>query len=182
LTERKIYDKVAKIVNRPAKEASMFKIGDKAVYPAYGVGVIEAIEEKEIMGVKQTFFIFRTLDSDVTIMIPRENTDKVGLRKVIGAKDVPKVYKVLGQRDVHFESQTWNRRFRQYTEKINSGSLLEVAEVMRDLFLLKSSKELSFGERKMLDTARNLIIKELAVAKNTGKEKVEEDIRNILQN
>ena len=159
----------------------MFKIGDKAVYPAYGVGVIEAIEEKEIMGAKQTFYIFRTLDSDVTIMIPRENADKVGLRKVIGAREVPKVYKVLGMKDIQFENQTWNRRFREYTVKINSGSLLEVAEVMRDLFILKSAKDLSFGERKMLDTARNLLIKELAVAKNMGKEIVEEDIRGILQ-
>ncbi|MEK7850543.1 MAG: CarD family transcriptional regulator [Deltaproteobacteria bacterium] len=164
------------------KEASMFKTGDKAVYPAYGVGVIETIEEKEIMGTKQTFFIFRTLDSDVTIMIPRENADKVGLRKVIGAKEVSKIYKVLGQKDIKFESQTWNRRFREYTEKINSGSLHEVAEVMRDLFILKSSKDLSFGERKMLDMARNLVIKEVAVAKNLGKEKVEEHIKSILQN
>ncbi len=160
----------------------MFKIGDKAVYPAYGVGVIEAIDEKEIMGSRQTFFIFRTLDSDVTIMIPRENADKVGLRKVIGAKEVSNIYKVLGKKDVQFENQTWNRRFREYTEKINSGSLTEVAEVMRDLFILKAAKDLSFGERKMLDTARNLLIKELAVAKNIGKEKVEEDLRSILQN
>lgn len=160
----------------------MFKIGDKAVYPAYGVGVIEAIDEKEIMGSRQTFFIFRTLDSDVTIMIPKENADKVGLRKVIGAKEVSNIYKVLGKKDVQFENQTWNRRFREYTEKINSGSLTEVAEVMRDLFILKAAKDLSFGERKMLDTARNLLIKELAVAKNIGKEKVEEDLRGILQN
>ena len=160
----------------------MFKIGDKAVYPAYGVGVIEAIDEKEIMGSKQTFFIFRTLDSDVTIMIPRENAEKVGLRKVIGSKEVPGIYQVLGKKDVQFENQTWNRRFREYTEKINSGSLTEVAEVMRDLFILKAAKDLSFGERKMLDTARNLLVKELAVAKNIGKEKVEEDLRGILQN
>jgi CarD family transcriptional regulator, regulator of rRNA transcription len=160
----------------------MFKIGDKAVYPAYGVGVIEAIEEKAIMGQKHTYYIFRTLDSDVTIMIPRENADKVGLRKVIGVKEVPKIYKILGKRDMQFESQTWNRRFREYNEKINSGSLHEVAEVMRDLFILKSEKDLSFGERKMLDTAKNLLIKELAVAKNMGKEKVEEHLKTILQN
>ena len=160
----------------------LFKIGDKAVYPAYGVGVIEAIEEKDIMGQKQTYYIFRTLDSDVTIMIPRENADKVGLRKVIGAKEVTTVYQVLGKKDIHFENQTWNRRFREYTEKINSGSLLEVAEVMRDLFILKAAKDLSFGERKMLDTAKSLLIKELAVAKNVGKEKVEEHLKTIFTN
>ena len=160
----------------------LFKIGDKAVYPAYGVGVIEAIEEKDIMGQKQTYYIFRTLDSDVTIMIPRENADKVGLRKVIGAKEVTNVYHVLGKKDIHFENQTWNRRFREYTEKINSGSLLEVAEVMRDLFILKSAKDLSFGERKMLDTAKSLLIKELAVAKNVGKDKVEEHLKTIFTN
>ena len=160
----------------------LFKIGDKAVYPAYGVGVIEAIEEKDIMGQKQTYYIFRTLDSDVTIMIPRENADKVGLRKVIGAKEVTNVYHVLGKKDIQFENQTWNRRFREYTEKINSGSLLEVAEVMRDLFILKAAKDLSFGERKMLDTAKSLLIKELAVAKNVGKEKVEEHLKTIFTN
>lgn len=160
----------------------MFKIGDKAVYPAYGVGVVEAIEERDLMGMKMIYYIFRTLDSDITIMIPKDNADKVGLRKVIGVKEVPKVYKVLSKKDIAFAHQTWNRRFREYNEKINSGSLFEVAEVMRDLFLLKSSKELSFGERKMLDTARNLLIKELAVAKNMGRETVEEDIRTILQN
>ena len=160
----------------------LFKIGDKAVYPAYGVGVIEAIEEKDIMGQKQTYYIFRTLASDVTIMIPRENADKVGLRKVIGAKEVTNVYQVLGKKDIHFENQTWNRRFREYTEKINSGSLLEVAEVMRDLFILKAAKDLSFGERKMLDTAKSLLIKELAVAKNVGKEKVEEHLKTIFTN
>lgn len=160
----------------------LFKIGDKAVYPAYGVGVIEAIEEKEIMGQKQTYYIFRTLDSDVTIMIPKENADKVGLRKVIGAKEVPKVYQILGKRDIQFENQTWNRRFREYNDKINSGSLLEVAEVMRDLFILKAEKDLSFGERKMLDTAKGLLVKELAIAKNIGKETVEEHLKTLFAN
>ena len=157
----------------------MFKVGDKAVYPAHGVGVVEKIENKEISGDKQDFYIIRLLGNDMTIMIPQESAEDVGLREVIARKDVPEVYKILKKKRVKFNSQTWNRRHREYMEKIRTGSVFEIAEVLRDLYLLKLDKDLSFGERKVLDTARTLLIKELSIAKNTKEERIEKEIEKI---
>jgi CarD family transcriptional regulator len=113
------------------------------------------------------------------IMIPIDNVDSVGLRKVIDRAMVTKVYKILRQKKVETDQQTWNRRYREYTEKIKTGSVLEIATVLRDLFVLKGDKELSFGERKMLDTARNLLVKELSIARAHSEEKIMEELRHI---
>ncbi len=154
----------------------MFKIGDLAVYPAHGVGIIERIESQEISGSSQDFYVMRILDNDMIIMIPTQNVDSVGLRGIIGKKEVPKLYSILEKRDVVIDNQTWNRRYREYTDKIKTGSVYEVAEVYRDLLILKIEKELSFGERKMLDTARNLLVKEIALAKKVEEEQIEKDL------
>ncbi len=138
----------------------MFKIGDMAVYPAHGVGVIEKIETQEISGCRQDFYVMRILDNDMLIMIPTNNVGNVGLRDIIGQREVIELYSILEERDVVLDSQTWNRRYREYMDKIKSGSVFEVAEVYRDLLILKLEKELSFGERKMLDTARGLLVKQ----------------------
>ena len=157
----------------------MFKIGDVAVYPSHGVGVIQSIENKKISDKEQTFFIFRILDSDMTIMIPIDNIKTVGLRRVIHMEEVSRVYEILRKKDIEIENQTWNRRYREYTQKIKSGSVFEVAEVLRDLFILKLEKDLSFGERKMLDSARNLLVKELSIAQNITEEVIEDNIKSI---
>jgi CarD family transcriptional regulator len=157
----------------------MFTIGDLAVYPAHGVGRIEKIESQEISGCSQDFYVMRILDNDMIIMIPTQNVDNVGLREIIGLKEVPKVFSILRKRDLPIDNQTWNRRYREYMEKIKTGSAFEVAEVYRDLLMLKVEKELSFGERKMLDTARNLLVKEISLAKEVGEEQVEEDLDRI---
>jgi len=157
----------------------MFNVGDLAVYPAHGVGVIERIEAQEISGCQQDFYVMRILDNDMIIMIPTNNVENVGLRDVIGQTDVPKLYSILKKRDVPIDNQTWNRRYRDYMEKIKTGSVFEVAEVYRDLLMLKTEKELSFGERKMLDTAKNLLVKEISIAKNVGEEQVEKDLEKI---
>ncbi|MDY6853341.1 MAG: CarD family transcriptional regulator [Thermodesulfobacteriota bacterium] len=157
----------------------MFKIGDVAVYPSHGVGVIQSIENKKISDKEQTFFIFRILDSDMTIMIPIDNIKTVGLRRVIHMDEVSRVYEILRKKDIEVENQTWNRRYREYTQKIKSGSVFEVAEVLRDLFILKLEKDLSFGERKMLDSARNLLVKELSIAQNITEEVIEDNIKSI---
>ena len=154
----------------------MFKIGDLAVYPAHGVGIIERIESQEISGSSQDFYVMRILENDMIIMIPTQNVDSVGLRRIIGQKEVPKLYAILERRDVVIENQTWNRRYREYTDKIKTGSVFEVAEVYRDLLILKIDKELSFGERKMLDTARTLLVKEIALAKKVEEEQIEQDL------
>ena len=123
--------------------------------------------------------MLRILDSDMTIMIPTENVGSVGLRRIIGRDMVAKVYKILRDKKVEIDQQTWNRRYREYTEKIKTGSVLEIAKVLRDLFVLKGDKELSFGERKMLDTARNLLVKELAIAKSHSEDKIMEELKTI---
>jgi CarD family transcriptional regulator len=157
----------------------MFNIGDLAVYPAHGVGVIEKIESQEISGCCQDFYVMRILENDMIIMIPTHNVNNVGLREIIGQREVPKVFSILKKRDLPVDNQTWNRRYREYMEKIKTGSAFEVAEVYRDLLMLKLEKDLSFGERKMLDTARNLLVKEISLARNCGEQQVEKDLDNI---
>ena len=157
----------------------MFKVGDLAVYPAHGVGQIERIETQEFSGCQQDFYVMRILENDMIIMIPTNNVDNVGLREIIEQDDVPKLYSILKKRDVIIDNQTWNRRYREYMDKIKTGSVFEVAEVYRDLLILKLEKDLSFGERKMLDTARNLLVKEISLAKKVGEEQVEKDLDKI---
>lgn len=160
----------------------MFSVGDLAVYPAHGVGRIEAIESKDISGLKQKFYIMRILENDMIIMIPTGNVENVGLREIIASKEVPKVYTILKERDIAVETQNWNRRYREYSEKIKTGSVYEVAMVLRDLTLLKEVKELSFGERKLLDTARSLLVQEISVAKELSESRVETKIEGFLVN
>ena len=154
----------------------MFKKGDLAVYPAHGVGVIETIESQEISGCRQDFYIIRILDNDMKIMVPTQNVDSVGLREIIGQKEVSKLYSILKKRDIVIDNQTWNRRYREYMDKIKTGSVYEVAEVYRDLLMLKEEKDLSFGERKMLDTARSLLVKEISLAKKVEEKQIEKDL------
>ncbi len=157
----------------------MFEVGDLAVYPAQGVGRIEAIETREIAGQKQDFYIMKILENNMTIMIPVNNVESVGVRDIIDDEEVAKVYAIMKKRDIPADNQTWNRRYREYMEKIKTGSLYEVAEVLRDLYLLKVDKELSFGERKMLDTAQSLLLKELSIAKKTDENSIMSDIKAI---
>ena len=121
----------------------------------------------------------RILDNDMIIMIPTNNVNNVGLRDVIGNKEVDKLYSILEKRDVTIDNQTWNRRYREYMDKIKTGSIFEVAEVYRDLLILKIEKDLSFGERKMLDTARSLLVKEISLAKKVGEDQIEKDLDKI---
>jgi CarD family transcriptional regulator len=159
----------------------MFKIGDLAVYPAHGVGKIESIETRNVAGKKQDFYIVRILDNDMKIMIPIPNASAVGLRELIESTDIPKVYDILKTREVSINGGTWNRRYRGYMEKIKTGSIYELAEVLRDLTVLKGDKELSFGERKMLDTARGLLLKELSIVCELSENQLDDEIREILK-
>ena len=131
-----------------------FKVGDKAVYPAHGVGEVTAIENRSIGGMEQTFYILRILENGMKIMVPTNNVRQVGLREVISKSKVDKVFKILKEKTLSVETTTWNRRYREYMEKIKSGEPRQIAQVLRDLYLLKGDKDLSFGERKMLDTAK----------------------------
>jgi len=161
------------------KEAVVFNVGDMAVYPAHGVGKIESIEQRQVGSRTQSFYVMKILDSSMVIMIPTESCKNVGLRNIISAKDVGKVYDILNEKDVAIEHQPWNQRYREYMEKIKTGSVYEIASVLRDLFLLREDKDLSFGERKMMDTAKNLLVKEIALAHELNETQVERDIERI---
>ena len=157
----------------------MFKVGDLAVYPAQGVGLIEAIEYRDVMGCNQKFYIMKILGNGMKIMVPTDSAASVGLREIIPAEDIPKVYAILRNKDVTIDRQTWNKRYRDYLEKIKTGSVFEIASVLRDLFMLKVDKNLSFGERKMMDTAKSLLVKEISVASKSEETKIEQDLQTI---
>jgi len=161
----------------PEKD-DLFRVGDNAVYPGHGVGEVTAVESKEIMGTTQTFYSVQISESGMKIMVPKSNVENVGLRPIISKKQASQVLSILQETDVKIDNQTWNRRYREYMEKIKTGSVFEIAEVLRDLFLLKVDKELSFGERKMLDTARSLLLTELSLA-TTPKELEKIEVKAI---
>ena len=159
--------------------AAEFEIGDKAVYPSQGVAEVVGIEKKEVFGRIQRFYVLQAMDSGLRILVPTDKADQVGLRKVAGDDEIEEVMAILRDKEVHIDRQTWNRRYRGFMEKIKSGSLFEVAEVFRDLYRLKGMKPLSFGERRMLDTARGLIVQELSVARDSDTTKVEQELDQL---
>jgi CarD family transcriptional regulator len=158
----------------------MFNIGQLAVYPAHGVGVIESIQDRMVSGSAEKFYIMRLLDNDMIIMIPTGNARNIGLREMIDAPAVTAVYEILQHRPTRLSNQTWNRRYRDYMDKIKTGSPFRVAEVLRDLTLLKFEKDLSFGERKMLDTAKHLLVRELSIVNNQREEEIEARLQELL--
>ncbi len=174
--DRKMEDKANAVMNKVRE----FQAGDLAVYPAHGVGRIESIESRVVNGEKHDFYIMKVLENSMVIMIPTNNVESVGLREVIDKNEIPKVYAIMKQKqDNSGESQTWNRRYREYMDKIKTGSPYEVAEVFRDLYLLKLTKDLSFGERKLYDTAQGLLVRELSTAKDTDQQTIISEIKSL---
>ncbi len=154
----------------------MFRVGDKAVYPAHGVGEILAVEKRDIMGNPMEVYVMRIMDRDMTIIVPTAKSSDVGLRQVMDHEEVDSVFQVLRQRKKVNDSQTWNRRFREYSDKIRTGSAVEIAKVLRDLYMLRSGKSLSYGEKRMLNTAMDLLSQEIAVAKGQMTSQAEAQI------
>jgi CarD family transcriptional regulator len=153
-----------------------FAIGDKAVYPSQGVAEVVGIEKKEVYGKIQSFYVLQGLETGLRILVPTDKAEQVGLRRIAGRAEIAEVMEILRDKEIHIDRQTWNRRYRGFMEKIKSGSLFEVAEVFRDLYRLKGMKPLSFGERRMLDTARGLVVQELSVARSADTRKVEQEL------
>ena len=149
-----------------------FKKGDKVVYPAHGVGVVDSIQARKVADSEQKFYMITIEETGMKIMVPLAQAETVGLRKVVNSSVVDEVYDILKDKDVTVDNQTWNRRYREYNQKIKTGSVLEIATVIRDLTVLKGDKELSFGERRMLDTAQGLLVKELSIAKSSTEKKI----------
>ena len=160
----------------------MFTTGDIAVYPAHGVGVIEAVEMKSILGKEQSFLVMKIFDNEMKIMVPTENISKVGLRAIINSDEIDRVFEILKNRTIQCDGKNWNKRIREYSEKIKIGSPTEIAEVMRDLMLLKNEKGLSFGERKILDNVKNLLAQEIAMATNDNPQSVEARLTGFFDN
>lgn len=146
----------------------MFSIGDRVVYPMHGAGVIEAIEEREILGHRKQYYIMKMPIGDMKVMIPVDGVDGVGLRQVIPQDDLSRVLEVLAGERTKM-SANWNRRYRANAEKLKSGNIFEVAEVVRNLTLREKEKGLSTGERKMLENARQILISEVVLASNIAE-------------
>jgi len=161
---------------RSANVKPQYAIGDKAFYPVHGVAEVVALEKRDIGGAKTPVYILKILETGMTIIVPTTNIGSVGLRDLISPKQIKDVFSILKSRDIPRDTQTWNRRQREYMEKIKTGSVFEIAEVMRDLCVLRESKDLSFGERKMLEQARTLLVKELAHAKRVREDRMAADV------
>jgi CarD family transcriptional regulator len=156
-----------------------FQIGDKAVYPAHGVGEVSDIQQRALGGKERAFYILKIIENGMKIMVPVETASQAGLRPLINRKDAKRVLGILKSDEVAVKTQPWNRRYREYMEMLKSGSPFEVAKVLRDLYRLKTDKDLSFGERRLLDTARSLLVTELALATRSSEKKIEKDIQAI---
>ncbi len=156
-----------------------FKIGDKAVVPALGVGVVKDIVSQDLDGEAYQMYVITILDKALTFKVPLDQVDAKGVREPIPMEAVERVYEVLRDRTSPRDKQTWNRRYREYMAKIKTGDPLEVAAVLRDLALLRADKQLSFGERKMYDQAHSLIVQEVAVTKDVDEQVIKAEIEAL---
>ena len=156
-----------------------FKVGDKVVYPNHGVGVIEDVTKKDIAGIVASFYCLRILSTDSTVMVPVGNTTIVGLRRILTKRQITRVMKVMKNGEVATYDD-WKGRFQANSEKMRTGDILAVAEVLKNLTVLNEVKPLSYRERKMLDRARFLVISELSEASGKPTGKIEEQIDNAL--
>jgi CarD family transcriptional regulator len=160
---------------------SNFQVGDKAVHPAHGVGEVTAIERREIGGSAGSFYVLRIIDSGMKVMIPLGGADTVGLRGVMSPEDADLVLEVFSSSEKTSNTGPWNRRQRVYNDMLKTGLPTEVAKVLRDLYRVKfgNAKELSYGERRLIDHAKGLILKELSLAKRTTEIEMERQIESL---
>lgn len=160
---------------------SSFQVGDNAVHPAHGLGEVTGIERREIAGATKAFYVVKILETGMRVMVPTQTSDSVGLRTVMSKGDADAVMNVFKTADKAVGAGPWNRRQRAYNEMIKSGSPQEVAKVLRDLYRIKfrSEKDLSYGERRLMDQARGLLFKELAMARHITEAQIEQEIEAI---
>ncbi len=158
-----------------------FQVGDKAVVPNQGVGVVKEIETKEIGPHLQQFYVIKLLDNGGTFHCPVGRAESNKVRGLMQAALIDDVYVVLADRDKPADKQTWNRRYREYTKKITTNDPLEVAAVLRDLAVLRLGKTLSFGERKMYDRAHGLLVQEIAAVRDVDEEVIKSEVEVIFK-
>lgn len=157
----------------------LFKTGDLAVHPSHGVGRVTSVEQRELAGTKSDCYILKMVDTGLTVMVPVQAAARVGLRPVMKRREAQQIIEIMRAPEVAVDLQPWNRRFRAYTEMLKSGLPAEIAKVLRDMYRLKFDKDLSFGERRLLDQARSLLVRELAIAKQVERSAIEGEIQEI---
>lgn len=162
--------------------SSTFQIGDKAVYPSRGVADVVGVETKRIGDQEVTCYHLQVHGSGLKIIVPVEKAEENGMRPLADAAELEELYSLLRDHEVPSDRQTWNRRYRGFMEKIRTGSLFEVGEVYRDLALLRQTKSLSHGERQMLRTARDLLVKELSVARDASEDEIRIELDSMFKN
>ena len=158
----------------------MFKVGDKIVYPMHGAGTIESIEEKEVLGETQKYYVMKMPVGDIKVMVPTKNAEMIGVRDVIGNDTAKGVLDVLSK-NTTIVTSNWNKRYRDNMEKMKSGDIYEVAEVVRSLTFKQKEKGLATGEKKMLSNARQILVSELVLAEATDKDNVEKMINDKIE-
>ena len=158
----------------------MFNIGDKIVYPMHGAGTIDSIEEKDILGEKQSYYILR-MPGEVKVMVPIKNAEQVGVRSIIDKGSADKVFKVLEQDETEM-NKNWNKRYRDNMDKLKSGDIYEIADVVRNLSFKKKEKGLSTGENKMLTNAKQILVSELVLAEHANEDEIAEMVDNKINN
>ena len=156
-----------------------FRIGEKVVYPNHGVGIIEQVTSRPINGVPEKFYMLRIHSNASLVMVPTTNVKNVGLRRIIKKADVTGLFKVL-EKDFLEPESDWKGRYKDHSEKMRTGSIFQVAEVLKSLVYLSYKKSLSFREKRMLDRAKQLIVSEIATVRGLTEKAVEEQIDRAL--
>jgi CarD family transcriptional regulator len=154
----------------------MFNVGDKIVYPMHGAGVIDSIEEKDILGEKQSYYILK-MPGEVKVMVPTAKAEEIGVRNIIDKNSTDKVIGILEQDETIME-KNWNKRYRNNMEKMKSGDIYQIADVVRNLSFKQKEKGLSTGEKKMLNNAKQILISELVLAEHSTQDEVEKLVEN----
>jgi CarD family transcriptional regulator len=155
----------------------MFNLGDHVVCPGHGVGQILSIETKDMGDSQKSFYIIKVITNGMKVMVPVDSNESV--RNLVSVDEISNVFSLLQDHNVKVDNSTWNRRHREYTLKVKTGSLLEIADVLRQLLLLKMSKKLSFGERKMLDQCKELLVKEIALSSGSPEPEISNKIDSL---
>ena len=160
-----------------------FNVGDKVIYPAHGAAVVEAIEEKVLSGKEQMVYVMRVLRNGMKILVPLGNLESIGIRRPISTKQIGRVYALLQKKEIPSAEpgETWNRRYRRYKEKIHTGSVFEIARVLRLLHHRRRTGTLSLGENRLVDAAMDLLVGEVSCAKNMKEEMIRKEIELLLQ-
>ena len=154
----------------------MFSVGDQIVYPMHGAGTIDSIEEKDILGEKQSYYILK-MPGEIKVMVPVDKAEQVGVRNIIDKTSADKVFNLLSQDETEMD-KNWNKRYRDNMEKIKSGDIYEIADVVRNLSFKQKEKGLSTGEKKMLTNAKQILVSELVLAEQSNQDEIEKLVDN----